>query len=625
MIRPLHFAGARVLTPLFVLLLCHTPVPADARWVELTFDDAPDGTGPHDGHEELDNMEGRRGQLGTGAVTAWLSGDVRRSAIDAGRYGRAADFGGTDGVILTDGWESISSTVTTYMWVRARSVDAGRLIDVVDVATLSLSSGELLIEAADGGGGTTPYPTGVLWPTDDAYHHLAVTIDRSGAQPRVTLALDFVVAAELDVTLVSPGVPPTFQMGEGFDGLIDELLISEWAPDANALFDFSPAFCPAGLMCLEEVITTTPRDFTHPVPTRFKTVYDAALCSAGSPCPLLFDISGGNECADDYQTTGSVIYFAQDGFLVVTVDPYCEGDADTSPYPTETSQFVAVKDHLMTASVLSSLILGTEYSATGCSHGAGAVTVWALHEEDHPARTYARSPGLDSLCAFSSEVVCPDVLAYREEMIVELIGSLDLEDPLVQAFHARGASADQLTAEITATRDLAISWGVNLVGDVCRVDGGYNCHEEGLWGMNYGARRFRDVWHRLEPAGAPTGYFVEDRGEDCRHCAPVGSAAFECGACLLRNGRVGMEAACPECLDHDDPDIGPGRAAEPCDLDTSWYEDPLSDATPTNGGGGDSGGCGCRWSGDNPNGAILVLFIVFALLLRRLRPVRSGD
>jgi len=117
---------------------------------------------------------------------------------------------------------------------------------------------------------------------------------------------------------------------------------------------------------------------------------------------------------------------------------------------------------------------------------------------------------------------------------------------------------------------------------VCRADGSFDCAEEGLWGMTYGARRFRDGWLRLEAAGSPTGYFVEDHGADCRHCAAEGSPAFECGLCLLRHGRAQMEARCPTCLGYEGPDIEPGAPSEPCPITAPWYDDPLF-------GGGDAG------------------------------------
>jgi hypothetical protein len=130
-----------------------------------------------------------------------------------------------------------------------------------------------------------------------------------------------------------------------------------------------------------------------------------------------------------------------------------------------------------------------------------------------------------------------------------------------------------LDPEIVGTREVARSWGRNLEGPVCTADGRVACSEEGQYGMTYASRRFRDVWSAME--GTPTGYFVEDVGADCRHCAPPGSEAFRCGVCLLRWGRAGMEDACPGCLDYADPSVEWGGPAEQCPLEASWYADPI--------------------------------------------------
>jgi hypothetical protein len=93
--------------------------------------------------------------------------------------------------------------------------------------------------------------------------------------------------------------------------------------------------------------------------------------------------------------------------------------------------------------------------------------------------------------------------------------------------------------------------------------------------MTYSSRRVRDVWQRLEPEGAPTGYFVENHETDCQHCATVGSPAWDCGSCLLKHGRAGMAEACPECLAYEDEAIESGAEALDCPIDADWYDDPL--------------------------------------------------
>ena len=604
-----------------LLGLGFAPGSAFARFVELTFDDATDLAGADNGYAELDNLERVKGALDVAPPTAYLTGTARRSVYGDGRYGRAADFVGGQGSIEIRDWSGGGGgVITTYCWLRGRSVQTGRIVHVPDTFAVGFDAGELVISLPDGVGGDTVVRSGVLWPDDAAYHHLALTVDNSVSPPEVSFIVDFAPAVVVPIPSLSAPDAVSITLGEGFDGLLDELVISAGHPGEMELFDFSPTDCPGELLCDEETIATLPTDFPHTVPTRFKTAYDPALCSAAMPCPLLFDISGGSDCADDYQSPGSVHHFAALGFLVVTVDPYCEGDADTSHYPTETSQLIAVKDHLLTSSPVAPLIEGPEYAATGCSHGAGTVLVWAMHEVDHPARTYARSPSVDALCGYAAGVLCPAVAEAREAFILEQFGSADLDAPWAQAFHAQRASVDLITPAMAASREIAISWGVNLEGNVCSEDGGYNCTEEGLYGMNYGARRFRDVWQLLEPAGGPTGYFVEDRGADCRHCASSDSNAHRCGECLLRHGRAAMPVECPECLDYSAGDIGPGRDAERCPMETSWYTDPLPGAAAPRPPSQDTpGGCGCRAPGATPPSLLVLVLLLVGAWRRRHR------
>ncbi len=591
--RNARFRGPLLFPGLLVFLLVAS-IPFDlahaSRRVELSFDDEMEGAGAHNGYAELNNMHNNTSSLGYALCTARLTGQARRSAVSEGRYGRGADIPGGNGSIEIECVDyGISSTgiVTLFVWLKARDTSSGHILVLDDSHYLKLVSGEFIIDAPGSGGGTISIPTGVSWPTDGAYHHLTVSADTSGAGPLVRLIVDFGAVTEVDATGVALPEGGSVKIGEGFDGLIDVLLITQKAPGEGDLFDFSPTYCASGLTCFEEVIITTPRDFTHPVPTRFKVAYDDQACTPATPCPLLFSISGGGSCADDYDS--GVGTWTQHGFMVVTVDPYCEGGVGTTNvFPTETSQFVSVKNYLMTGSPVSPLIEGTAYSATGCSHGAGAVTMWMLHEEDYPARTYARSPGTDPLCAYAAGVYCPNTAAFLEERIIDIVGSLDFEDPFVQALHERNGGADLLTSEITETREFALSWGVNLEGEVCSGSGDPLCYEEGMWGMTYASRRLRDGWKLLEPSGAPTGYFVEDVSADCRHCAAPSSQAFACGTCLLVHGRQGMETACPDCLSYQGDDIDLGAPAQICPMEASWYSDPLSpylDCTDLDGDG----------------------------------------
>jgi hypothetical protein len=596
--------------PLCVVVSVFSPRVAHARLLELTFDDAEDGTGTHDGHAGLDNLETMSSGVTGTPLVAVLTGTALRSALDEGFYGRAADFPGGAGAIEITGWEEATvGTLALYMWVRARSVAGGTLVERPGMFAVSLSGGEIMLEPGDG---SPAVSLGRSLPGDGFFHHVTLILDLSSGSPVVTAAVDAVLGDPVPVTLPAVAPETAVIVGSGLDGMIDELHVSQDTPAERDLFDFNPAYCPAGLSCLEEVLLTTPDGLTREVPVRFKSVHDPALCTAAAPCPLLFDISGGSKCADDYAEPSSVAAFAAAGFFVVTVDAYCEGKDTFRLFPAETSQYVTAKNHMITASSLRELIAGESYVATGCSHGAGAVAAWALREEDYPGRTYARSPGMDGHCALHAGVLCPAVAAVHEQRFIDNFGSHDDELPGIRAWHETITSVETLTADIVASREIAVSWGINLVGPACNEDGSFACMEEGLWGMNYGNRRFRDGWLRLEQDGSPTGYFVEDHGADCRHCAAIDSLAFECGLCLLRHGRAQMEARCPVCLTYEDPEIEFGAPADPCPITASWYQDPLfgDDAEeeieavePVDGGpdtdggedgnGGGSGGCSC--------------------------------
>jgi hypothetical protein len=303
---------------------------------------------------------------------------------------------------------------------------------------------------------------------------------------------------------------------------------------------------------------------------------DAFLCSATSPCPLLLIVSGGGKCADDYAPRGTVEYYAREGFVAVTVDPYCEGNPEFNLYPMETSQLVAAKNHLMSDSPLASRIDGPDYAATGCSHGCGSVTHLMVFEDDYPHRTFGNSCNLDWIfCAYAADALCPATGGYLEQRAIDLIGSLDWEHPIAAENYGQ-TPVSGLTPEVTSTREFAAVWGTNLEGGLCNVDGKSICFEESMWGMTYGSRRIRDLWQRLEPQDAPTGYFVENHEADCQHCATLDSPAFVCGACLLKHGRLGMVEACPECLSYEDASIDPGADALACPVEASWYLDPLA-------------------------------------------------
>jgi len=568
-----------VVTLLAALLIAGMAELAEASTrVEVTFDDEDDGTGPQDGHAMVDNLQNNFSSLGEGYLAVELTGSARRSSFQDGWYGRAAYLPDGQGAVRIHDWDLTDRPVSAIgMWVRAHDPSAGRLFYVQDTAALSLFNGELAIEVWDALGSVAVRPTAVSWPADGAFHHLELVLSASGGTILIEIIIDFEVQAQLELVIQTPPAGAAVTLGAGFVGLIDELWVTSHMPGDNDRWDVDPnAECPAGLTCLEEVIDLVPTGFPHRVPLRMKSMVDPSACTSNSPCPMLLVVSGGGTCADNYAPRETVEYYARDGFVAVTVDLYCEGDTDFSVYPMETSQLVAAKNHVMSSSPLAPLIDGPNYSATGCSHGCGSVTQLMMFEEDYPQRTFGNSCSLDwILCAYAADALCPATEEYLEQRIIDAIGSLDWEHPFAQQNYAQ-SGVSVLTPHTAATREFAAAWGLNLQGDLCTAEGGSTCFEESMWGMTYSSRRIRDLWQRLEPRDAPTGYFVENHEADCKHCASVGSPAFACGACLLKHGRLGMEQACPECLSYADPSISTGAAALQCPIEASWYVDPLT-------------------------------------------------
>lgn len=556
-------------------LMLTTAAPSAGILVEATFDDGDDGAGPLTGESEVDNLQNNFSSLGEGYRPIELVGSAHRSAYGDGRYGRGVDLDG-------DGWVRVSNMgldrledLTTMMWVRLRDLSGCRLVDLAGTVGLAIVDGELVIEFLETGGSLSVRATGAPWPADGGWHHLSFAVLHREGQDRLGIFVDFELATTVDVELQPLPADGEVKLGGDLDGVLDELLMVDREPTFQETWDWDPTVCADGLDCLEEVIDAVPESFPHRVPVRMKSVHDPARCGEQTPCPVVFVISGGGACADSYSGLDNLEYYARDGFVAVTVDPYCEGD-NFPVFPKETSQLIAAKEHMLAASPLAAIIDGPEYSAMGCSHGCGAVTAWMMLEEDHPSRTFGNSCAMDwPLCPWAAGELCPAVAEHVEDQMLAVLGTDDLESEEAESFYAHAPIA-ALTPATVASREFASSWGAHLEGERCTPDGGSNCAEENLWGMTMSSRRVRDIWQRLEPADAPTGYFVENRESNCQHCATVGSAAWKCGACLLKHGRAGMAAACPECLGYDDPTIDSGPPAQPCPIETSWYADPLS-------------------------------------------------
>lgn len=451
-----------------------TPQMAEAREVELTFDDGPDGSGTSDGQVELDNLEDKLSDVGVDPVAAVFTGVANRSAITEGRYGRAADFPGGLGALELSPWPS-RNEVAVYLWLKPRNTNAGTIVSHEGSWAVRFVAGELVVDAYRGPADRVTIASGVQWPVDGQFHHLFIAFDASGATPRFLIAVDQSAPVMQEIPFVPERSVSPLRLATNYDGLLDELLITgDSTPGPGELLNRLPTACE-GTTCVEEVITMQPRDFAYEVPVRYKTAWDDTTCTATSPCPLLFAISGGAKCADDYQ---SVRPFVDAGFIVVTVDMFCAANGSTSHYPQETSQLVAVKEAVLaTGATHRDLIAGNEYVASGCSHGGRTVLLWALRETDYPARTYARAGVNSGLCGLLAGAYCP---AVEEDRFALLGGAFDVEDPAVRAFHESQDLVGMPTAEIVASREIARSWGVNLSGPMCNADGTHACTEQGL-------------------------------------------------------------------------------------------------------------------------------------------------
>ena len=614
----------RALFFVVVLLAFSFAKPVEAQYqAEVTFDDWP----AHGLNKpECNNMES------PSEVTVTLQGTAWRSKMDEGYYGQAAElFGGVDSVLFEN--YSFRGAFIAHFWLKVDATEVGVLIADPGRWELRLDGGEVAMHVTDTSGATALLTPTHTWADDGAYHHVTLSATGLDATPQFTLTVDFDTVVTMAAATPLGSSSGTVVMGEGMHGLIDEVILANNSVATLSAeqdrFNRDPDYCPEGLTCLETVYNLLPRAYTREIPVRFKTVFDPLLCSAATPCPLLFALQGGGACSNDYAMPSDLIPMASYGFIIVTIDPYCEASGETFVPETEVSQFDSVKEVVLSFHPYTSHIASGEFAATGCSHGAEAVLLWAMTEDDPPVRTFIRSAGVAGFCPAVAGKIC-GVQGGTDSLPV------DIESTAAQEYHAATDAVGMISHAITREIEMARSWGVNLEGPLCPEAGELGCKEEGLWGMTYASRRFKTVWQAYESAESPTGYFVEDVGADCRHCAPPGSVAFECGMCLLMHGRTAMELECPDCLLYSDDSIQEGGEAEACPLEASWYEDPLENLPDPDAGTQDAGsdaepdgdtitpggstGCTCTTHGTAPLPfSALLLMALLALSIRKIR------
>ena len=560
--------------------LCLLLPTASAQYqLELSFDDENNGS-------TLNNMETTTG------ITATLVAPAARTTYGQGRFGRGVDFADGSGVVEVAGW-SMDDVLVAHLWVQSRG--DGRVLELAPDWWVGIDEQRLILVSPE-----STVDLGVDWPADEVYRHLTLRAEGlTSTSVTVEAEVDF---GEPTTGSASPPLAPRIRLG-GFNGRLDEVIIanrrSATRTEEQDTFNRDPTACVSGAHCEEHVLDVQPGLLGFDVPLRLKAVYDPQQCQANAPCPLLIAVQGGNSCANDYASPAELVPMVEAGFFVVTPDPYCEGAGRTRLYREELDQMLATKDYAF--ETWSELLTPNMYGATGCSHGADMVQIWALHDPDHPDRTFVRSAAGSGLCARIAGEICGATVPPN----------VDVSD--LQEMHEVSDFVGMIDEQNTADREIARTWGRAFDDMPCGPDGSVLCWEEGQLGVTYASRRFRDVWEARQPADAPTGWFAADISGDCRHCAEPGSEAFECGLCLLKEGRSGMAVACPDCLTNTS-DIDGGWDAEACPLDAPWYTDPLDtldtlDETDTGGSNHSDttaaseptestrGGCGCHTTG----------------------------
>ncbi len=405
------------------------------RIVEIGFDDGNDETGVATGDATLLNVSAEASLLVATPVLPRLIGDALRTKIDEGRYGRGARLDGQgDGIELT-GFQTLATAWTFYGYVRVDDNSSGWLFLAPKSIGFRLNQGVVEVAVYDATNGTfSGIPTTHTIAADGAFHQLLMYVDPTSRIASVSVDL-----ATGDPKGPFSAIAPV--QGEpvvGLDlkGIVDEIFITPGLPDDNDLFDFVPTYCGKGqgsLICAEESAIVTPEDWPRDEPVRYKTVLDPAQCSASSPCPLLIAMSDGGSCNDDYERVAAVTRFAKAGFHVVTVDPYCDASEEfyKKRFPSETSQVVFVKNRLFDSSyAFQSAIQGTNYVASGCSHGANVVARLALQEDDYPLRTFVRSGFMAMHCAYhaADDGLCP-MIASKFDSFYGMTYPHDESDP----------------------------------------------------------------------------------------------------------------------------------------------------------------------------------------------------
>ncbi len=597
-------AAALPLALLLVFMLGPSPVMAEIPGVELSFDDGPDGSNDDTCDDVPPGLDcyPLRNTAAEGpddepfdptgpSLQITFEGNAERTGVNDtdGLYGRAVEFlgGTTDSIRVTSLYSSYNTPDLHAFWA-LDDPDEGAFWREECRFEVRLNQGDFEIEVwKDGCVESETYSSSVSWPTDTDWHHLAIHrfVDGSN-QHKFAVSIDFAQPATTVATIEPPDLlPSNVYFGKGMDGRLDELQAANFAPGPESRFDYDKTYCgkdaAANTTCTEDVAYadgTGLDQFDWDVPVRYKIVYDDTACTSQNPCPVVFALSGGGSCADNYPRQDDLINRLVEGpspqLAVVAVDPICWAFGFSS-YPDEITQMLVVKDALGS---LDYLDLTGDYYATGCSHGANNVLEWAVLNEavlagDRPARVFVRSPtdhGEHVHCEYH-ESWCGEKEESFDKVRFGLGTECDLFAPwphphsqCVTDFFddpVRDAFIDEVSTTLAEDYEIGRSWGAAWGGAAYPVCGSGSpsetlCVEEGGFAATDGGRQFRDKWRSVEPENDPTGYFIENDSAHCQHCS-LNSDQLDCVVEFLKGGRSGLSQ---DCLDLDVP----GESAADC-------------------------------------------------------------
>lgn len=601
--REFNCAGLRVLVALIVIGAIVTlgggvrPAAGIGPGVELSFDDGPDDTNDDSSPSyPLQNAstEGSTSNpfpSGGPQLQIKMDGIAKRTFFGDGKYGRGIELGGGDDAISVSNIYDSFNTPSLYAFWDLDNDQSGVFWEEEDRFKVELETGaQLSVTVYDESGVGQKTMSGLFWPSLTAWHHLQIHWGNYNTMGDhfFVLRIDWDTAVSVVTDALQPGPPTKVLFGKGIDGRVDELQAANQSPNVSTHFDFDEHYCGTRqtAVCEEHVATALAEDLdtvAWNLPVRYKILYDQGECTSLNKCRVVFAVSGGGPCPDDYPSASDGVLdeiLAVDSsqpsgseLAVVVVDPIC-WIPGFSGYPDEATQFVAVKDHI--AANHSDLLDLTEFYATGCSLGAGSVINWTVRdsipEADRPKRTFARSAsGIgahvdcvyhETWCGVKQEgfdkgvfgeggragcdLINPWEHPHLDPCVLDYLRHED-RDPFIELVNdnlvGHGAGQD--------AREIGLSWGANTEDEVCNVPtppsqdpSGILCIEEGGFAATDAGRQFRDKWRQVEgdlQLDPKTGFFIENDSGDCIHCG-LTPVQRQCLAKYLEGGRARLEA-----------------------------------------------------------------------------------